>query len=59
MFSFFPEDGTVCLMNIDFDHAHAFKLHLPGEVRDVVLGPSEFQKFSFRKNGHDHTKHER
>jgi hypothetical protein len=45
MFSFFPEDRTVCLMNIDFDNTHSFKLHLPGAVQEVTLNPSEFKQF--------------
>ena len=44
MFSYFPEDRSVCLMNIDFDHPHDFKLHLPTGVVDVSLKPSEFQR---------------
>lgn len=45
MFSFFPEDRTVCLMNIDFDRAHSFKLHLPDGIQDICLKPSEFRQF--------------
>ena len=44
MFSYFPEDRSVCLMNIDFDRSHDFKLHLPTGVMDVSLKPSEFQR---------------
>ncbi|OGV53008.1 MAG: hypothetical protein A2X49_11335 [Lentisphaerae bacterium GWF2_52_8] len=45
MFSYFPEDGRVCLMNIDFDRPHSFKLHLPDSVREISLSPSEFRQF--------------
>ncbi len=45
MYSYFPEDGSVCLMNIDFDREHTFRLHLPDEERTVKLAPSEFLRF--------------
>lgn len=48
MFSYFPEDGSVCLMNIDFDHPHSFRLHLPTEVQNITLQPSEFRQFKIR-----------
>lgn len=44
MYSYFPEDGSVCLMNIDFDRDHTFFLHLPREIRRMTLQPSEFSR---------------
>ncbi len=45
MYSYFPQDHSVCLMNIDFDHSHTFYLHLPDGVRETTLTPSEFRRF--------------
>lgn len=45
MYSYFPEDHSVCLMNIDFDQAHTFRLHLPDRLQKVTLAASEFRRF--------------
>lgn len=45
MYSYFPEDHSVCLMNIDFDQAHTFRLHLPDRLQNVTLAASEFRRF--------------
>jgi hypothetical protein len=44
-FSYFPEDGTVCLQNIDFARRHRFLLHDNGAVRETTLEPGEFRRF--------------
>ena len=42
-FSYFPEDGTICLLNVDFDHPHSFRLHHFGVSDPVELAPAEFR----------------
>jgi hypothetical protein len=42
-FSYFPEAGKICLLNVDFDRPHAFFLHHFGVADPVELAPSEFR----------------
>lgn len=42
-YSFFPEDGKICLQNIDFDHAHTCYLHSAGSAEKLTLAPGEFR----------------
>ncbi len=43
-FSHFPDDGTVCLQNIDFDNPHRFMLHRDGSREETILQPGEFRR---------------
>lgn len=40
-FSYFPEDGSVLLYNVDFEKPHKIDLHFGGETRTVLLGAQE------------------
>jgi hypothetical protein len=52
-YSYFPEDGTVCLLNIDSRSPRAVFLHHFGQVERLELTPGEFKtlKVNRRKNG--------
>ena len=39
----FPEDGSICLLNIDFRHPHRVFVHHHGKVEEVTLAPKEFR----------------
>ncbi|HOL66640.1 MAG TPA: hypothetical protein PKX93_04185 [bacterium] len=43
-YSFFPEDGTICLLNIDFRKKRRFFLHQEDRVTQVYLAPAEFRR---------------
>ncbi len=42
-FSYFPEDGTICLLNIDNTNPHKAFLHRCGKVEQFELQPGEFR----------------
>lgn len=42
-FTHFPENGEVCLFNIDFDQPRTFHLHHKGKTSQITLAPSEFK----------------
>ncbi len=43
--AYFPEDGTVCLQNIDFRQAHSCWFHHLKGVTKLTLEPGEFRRF--------------
>ncbi len=42
-YSYFPQAAKVCLLNIDFKHAHRCLLNHHGTVDSLELGPAEFR----------------
>ncbi|MBE2203441.1 MAG: hypothetical protein IAE94_03735 [Chthoniobacterales bacterium] len=42
-YSHFPQDGTICLQNIDFSSPHRFFLHRQEQIIPVELAPGEFR----------------
>lgn len=42
-YSHFPEDGTICLQNIDFKKPHDVYVHHSGKIEAVTLAPGEFR----------------
>lgn len=42
-FSYYPEDGTVCLLNIDFKNSHSVFVHRSGRHEKVDLAPGAFR----------------
>jgi hypothetical protein len=42
-YSYFPADGRVCLLNIDFERPHRFVLHHAGSSEQTQLAPAEFR----------------
>ncbi len=42
-YSYFPESGTICLFNIDFDRPHSFYLHHHSHITPITLAPGEFK----------------
>ncbi len=42
-YSYFPDAGTICLYNIDFDRGHAVRLHHFGYEEDIALEAGEFR----------------
>lgn len=50
-FSYFPEAGKICLMNIDFEAEHTIWLHQFGISEKVTLAPSEFRMIETTKVG--------
>lgn len=42
-YSYFPQDGSLCLQNIDFDAPHRFFLHTPEQITACELAPGEFR----------------
>jgi len=42
-YSYFPEDGTICLFNVDFVRPHTFDLHRFGKTETVTLAPQELR----------------
>lgn len=51
-YSHFPDDGTVCLHNIDFRAPHRFFLHRPGGAEEIELAPAEFRTLNRPASGH-------
>ncbi len=48
-FSYFPEAGKICMMNIDFENSHDFWLHQFGMCEKINLEPGEFKMISTAK----------
>lgn len=42
-YSYFPEDGRICLQNIDFNHSHSICLNHFGVCDRITLEPAEFR----------------
>ena len=42
-FTHFPENGEICLYNIDFDRPHTIQLHQGGNATAITLAPTEFR----------------
>ena len=42
-FSWFPDAGRICLLNVDFDKPHRFFLHHFGKTDSIELAPAEFR----------------
>ena len=42
-FSYFPEGGKICLLNLDYENPHKFVLHWFGEKDFITLEPGEFR----------------
>ena len=42
-YSYFPEDGKICLQNIDFKQAHRCHLHHFAKCDSIELAPGEFR----------------
>lgn len=47
-FSYFPDDGTVCLQNIDFENPRHFILHCDGKKQPTTLQGGEFRRFGLK-----------
>ena len=45
-FSYFPEAGKICLLNIDFENERSFWLHQFGLRERITLAPAEFRMLS-------------
>lgn len=43
-YSYFPEAGKICLLNIDFEKPHRFYLHHFGASEPIELGAGEFRQ---------------
>jgi hypothetical protein len=52
-FSYFPEAGRICLLNIDFEQEHTIWLHQFGMCEKVTLSPAEFKMIDTTKIGKD------
>lgn len=48
-YSYFPEDGSVCLQNIDFQHPHQCFLHHFENCEPIRLEPGEFRLLTTRR----------
>lgn len=44
-YSYFPEDGSICLYNVDFDHEHTVYVHHFGVYEKMTLHGGEFLRF--------------
>nr|MBQ4319436.1 hypothetical protein [Clostridia bacterium] len=42
-YSYFPEDGQICLYNVDFERSHTVTLNTPDSSEPITLEPSEFK----------------
>ncbi len=42
-YSYFPEGGEICLLNVDFERPHRFQLHQFGTQGGIELAPGEFR----------------
>ena len=42
-YSYFPEDGSICVQNVDLHHSRRVFLHQDGKVRELQLDPGEFR----------------
>lgn len=50
-FSYFPEDGRICLQNIDFKNPHGCHVHHFDQIESVHLQPGEFRFVSSNRIG--------
>lgn len=46
-YSYFPEDGSICLFNIDYCQAHRAVLHAGPVQLEFELAPGEFRRLQF------------
>ena len=44
--SYFPEDKSICLLNLDFDHPHQLEINCNGKTGSRILAPAEFVKIN-------------
>ncbi len=42
-YSYFPDAGRICLLNLDYEKPHGFVLHQFGDKERLTLGPGEFR----------------
>lgn len=42
-YSYFPEDGRICLYNIDFEKSHTVELHTPEGCSEITLAGQEMK----------------
>ena len=42
-YSYFPDVGRICLLNLDYEKPHGFVLHQFGDKEFLTLGPGEFR----------------
>ncbi len=42
-FSYFPQDGALCLQNVDLKNPRRFMLHRGGQAEAIELAPAEFR----------------
>ncbi len=43
-YSYFPEDGSLCVFNIDYESPHTIWLHQFGVYEKITLSPGEFRR---------------
>lgn len=43
VYSYFPEDGSICVQNVDLHRPHGVFLHQDGKVQQLTLDPGEFR----------------
>lgn len=48
-FSYFPQAGKICLLNIDFEKEHTIWLHQFGICEKITLAPAEFKMLATTK----------
>ena len=44
IFSYFPDGGKICFLNLDYDHERKCILHYFGEKKFITLQPGEFRQ---------------
>ena len=44
VYSYFPEGGKICMLNLDYDHERKFVLNWFGEKDFITLAPGEFRQ---------------
>ena len=44
IFSYFPDAGKVCFLNLDYDNPHKCVLHYFGDKKFITLQPGEFMQ---------------
>lgn len=42
-YSYFPEDGTICMLNMDYENEHKCILQEFGQAKTITLSPGEFR----------------